>query len=149
VRRIPVRDLIDASDPQLNIKLTGGEEVRVPPIGKVYVVGQVTKPGAYPVQDGSDTTVLQMLALAEGLNGVFDKKAYIYRKTDNSGNKTEIVVPLRAILKRKSPDIVLTANDILYVPENANKKIALAALDRLLTFGSTAGASAIVYSQIR
>jgi len=149
VRRIPVRDLIDASDPQLNIKLTGGEEVRVPPIGKVYVVGQVKKPGAYPVQDGSDTTVLQMLALAEGLDGVFDKKAYIYRKTDSSGTKTEIVVPLHEILKRKSPDIVLTANDILYIPENANKKIALAALDRLLTFGSTAGASAIVYSQIR
>jgi Periplasmic protein involved in polysaccharide export len=149
VRRIPVRDLIDASDPQLNIKLNGGEEVRVPTIGKVYVVGQVKKPGAYPVQDGADTTVLQMLALAEGLDGVFDKKAYIYRKTDSSGTKSEIAVPLRAILKRKSPDIVLTANDILYIPENANKKIALAALDRLLTFGSTAGASAIVYSQIR
>lgn len=149
VRRIPVRDLIDASDPQLNIKLSGGEEVRVPPIGKVYVVGQVKKPGAYPVQDGSDTTVLQMLALAEGLDGVFDKKAYIYRKTDSSGTKTEIVVPLHEILQRKSSDIVLTANDILYIPENASKKIALEALDRILTFGSTAGASAIVYSQMR
>lgn len=149
VKRISVRELIEASDSDLNIKLTGGEEVLVPHIGKVYVVGMVHKPGAYPVQDGSDTTVLQMLALAEGLDGVFEKHAYIYRKTDDSGTKSEIVVPLRQILQRKSPDIVLSANDILYIPENANKKMALAALDRILSFGSSAGATALAYSQIR
>jgi polysaccharide export outer membrane protein len=149
VKRIAVRDLIDASNPELNIKLTGNEEILVPHIGKVYVVGMVNKPGAYPVQDGSDTTVLQMLALAEGLNGVFEKHAYIYRKTDASGTKTEIVVPLKDILKRKSPDIVLSANDILYIPENINKKMALAALDRILTFGGSAGATALAYSQVR
>ena len=64
-QRIPVKGLIDAADPDLNIVLVGGEEVRVPEIGKVFVVGMVKKPGAFPVQDSAETTVLQMLALAE------------------------------------------------------------------------------------
>src|ERR1017187_6786351 len=66
-RRVNVRGLIDDADPALNLKLTGGEEVRVPEVSKIYILGNVKKPGAFPVQDGGDTTVLQMLALAEGL----------------------------------------------------------------------------------
>src|SRR5882724_10997342 len=38
VQRIPVRGLIDAADPALNIRLTGGEEVRVPDVGRIYVI---------------------------------------------------------------------------------------------------------------
>src|ERR1035437_7476793 len=63
-RRISVRGLIDDADPTLNVLLTGGEEIRVPEVSKIYVIGNVKKPGAFPVQDGADTTVMQMLALA-------------------------------------------------------------------------------------
>ena len=80
VQRIPVKALIDAADPEMNLKLTGGEEIRVPEVGKVYVVGTVRKPGAFPVQNSSETTVLQMLALAEGLAPFASKQAYIYRQ---------------------------------------------------------------------
>ena len=76
-RRISVRSLFDNADPELNVILTGGEEIRVPEIGKIYIVGNVKKSGAYPVQDGSDTTVMQMLALAEGLSP-FSNKAGLH-----------------------------------------------------------------------
>lgn len=147
-QRIPVRALIEAADPELNVTLTGGEEVRVPEIGKIFVVGSVKKSGAFPVQDSSETTVLQMLALAEGLSGITGKEAFIYRREGN-GAKNEIPIQLKAIMDRKSPDVPLIANDILYIPENKNRKLSLAIIEKTLLFGTTAGATALTYGLIR
>lgn len=144
--RIPVRGLIDAADPALNLTLTGGEEIRVPEIGKIYVMGNVKKSGAFPVQDGADTTVMQMLAMAEGLTQFSMKEAYIYRK-EASGNKNEIPIPLDKIMKRQAPDVPLLANDILYIPDNKGKRMGFAALEKILLFGSTAGATALIYTR--
>ena len=67
VERIPVKKLIDAADPLWNLTLTGGEEVRVPAAGHVFVAGNVKHPGAFRVDSGGETTVLKAVALAEGL----------------------------------------------------------------------------------
>jgi len=143
-RRILVRSLIDDADPTLNLKLTGGEEIRVPEVGRIYVVGNVKKPGAFPVQDGSDTTVLQMLALAEGLAPYSTKEAYIYRR-EAAGTKNEIPVPLDKIMQRKSPDVPLTANDILYIPDNKGKRIGIKALEAIVGLGGAATTALIIY----
>jgi len=145
-RRISVRSLFADADPELNITLTGGEEIRVPEIGKVYVMGNVKKSGAYPVQDGADTTVMQMLALAEGLSPFANKQAFIYRR-EAAGSKNEIAVPLDKIMKRQAPDVPLTANDILYIPDNRGKRFGMAALEKILLFGGTAGATALIYTR--
>jgi len=142
--RISVRALFDAADPTLNVTLTGGEEIRVPAVGKIYVMGNVKKSGAFPVQDGVDTTVMEMLALAEGLAPFTTKLAFIYRR-EGAGAKNEIVVPLDKIMKRQAPDVTLMANDILYIPDNHGKRVALAVLEKVLLFGSTAGATAMIY----
>jgi len=147
-RRILVRGLIDDADPALNLKLTGGEEIRVPEIGRVYVVGNVKKPGAFPVQDGSDTTVLQMIALAEGLMPYATKEAYIYRR-EGTGEKNEIAVPLDKIMQRKAPDVPMTANDILYIPDNKGKRLGVRAIEAIIGFGTGAGATALMYGTMR
>jgi polysaccharide export outer membrane protein len=144
-RRILVRALIDDADPSLNLKLTGGEEIRVPEVSRIYIVGNVKKPGAFPVQNGSDTTVFQLLALAEGLMPYAAKEAFIYRR-EPGGGKNEIAVPLDKILKRKAPDVPLVADDILYIPDRSRKRLSIAALERALVFGSTAGATALIYT---
>ena len=145
-RRIAVRALMDAADPEVNITLTGGEEVRVPEVSKIYVVGNVKRPGAFPVQDGSDTTVLQMLALAEGLMPYASSQAFIYRR-EGTGDKNEIAVPLNKIMSRKAQDVVLSANDILYIPDNKGRRMGTAALEKILMFGTTAGATALIYNR--
>jgi polysaccharide export outer membrane protein len=145
-RRIAVRGLIDDADPALNVILTGGEEIRVPEVSKIYIMGNVKKPGSFPVQDGSETTVMEILALAEGLMPFSSNQAYIYRREAN-GPKNEIIVPIDKIMKRQAPDVVLTANDILYIPDNHGKRLGVAALEKLLMFGSTAGATALVYGR--
>jgi len=147
-RRINARSLLDASDPSLNLQLYGGEEIRVPEVGKIYVVGNVKKPGAFPVQSGSDTTVLQLLALSEGLDGFAENTAFVYRR-EASGSKNEIPIELKSILQRKSPDVPLVANDILYIPDSRRKHLSLSIIEKVLMFGSTAGATALVYGAYR
>jgi polysaccharide export outer membrane protein len=149
LQRIPVKGLFDIADPMLNLSLTGGEEIRVPEIGKVFVVGNVKKPGAYPLQSGSETSILKVIALAEGLLPFAAKEAYVYRREGGNGGKNEIPVELKKILDRKIPDTALLANDVLYVPDNNTKRLGTAALERLLMFGSTAGATALIYGQAR
>ena len=143
-RRVSVRSLIDDADPTLNMMLTGGEEIRVPEVSKIYVMGNVKKPGAFPVQDGSETTVMEVLALAEGHMPFAGNQAFIYR-SEAKGPKNEIPVPLDKIMKRQAPDVILTANDILYIPDNHGKRLGIAVLEKALLFGGTAGATALIY----
>jgi polysaccharide export outer membrane protein len=145
-RRISVRGLFDAADPSLNLSLSGGEEIRVPEINRIYVVGNVKKPGAFPVQDGADTTVLQMVALSEGLMPFANKDAYIYRR-EASGARNEILVPLDKIMSRKAPDVPLEGDDILYVPDNKGRRMTVGTLERIFAFGSAAGA-AVIYGTV-
>jgi len=150
VQRIPVKGLIDAADPDLNLKLVGGEEIRVPEVGKIFVVGNIRKPGAYPVDDASDTTVLKMLALSEGLMPFAGKLAYIFRREAGAGgSKNEIPIELKAIMDRKSPDVPLQANDVLYVPDNRRKRITISAIERILSFGTATASGVVVFGASR
>ncbi len=80
VQRIRVNELIDAADPALNVTLQGGEEIRVPQVGRVFVVGNVKKPGAFRIEDGYGMSILKALAMAEGLSPYAAKVAYVYRR---------------------------------------------------------------------
>lgn len=148
VQRVPVKGLIDAADPELNLRLTGGEEIRVPEAGKVFVVGNVRKPGAYQMHDATDTTVLKMLALSEGLAPFSGKMAYILRREGGAGGaKNEIPIELRAIMARKSPDVPLQPNDVLYVPDNRGRRITVSAIDRILSFGTSTASGVLVFGR--
>ena len=149
VQRIPVKGLIDSADPELNLRLTGGEEIRVPDAGKVFVVGNVRRPGSYPVADTADTTVLKLLALSEGLAPFATKTAYIYRREAASGAKNEIPIELRNILDRKSPDVPLEPNDILYIPDNRVRRIGITALERIIGFGGATASGVLIYGTRR
>jgi len=145
VQRIPVKALIDEADPEMNLKLTGGEEIRVPEVGRVFVVGSVRKPGAFPVRNGSEISVLQVLALAEGLASFASKTAYIYRPDEAAGSRREIPIELAKILKRKSPDVPLLPNDIFYIPDNTGRRITVNALERIAGFGASTASGILIW----
>jgi len=140
--RIAVKDLIEKADPVANVILEGGEEVRVPEAGRVFVVGNVKKPGAFPVGDGAGISVLKALALAEGLAPFSTKLAYIYRPSD--GGKQEIEVSLRKILERKSPDVVLAAGDIFYIPDNRSGRVTANVIEKAVAFAAGTASGALI-----
>ena len=144
VQRIPVRLLIDAADASLNVELKGGEEIRVPEARKIYVVGNVRRPGAFPMRDGSETTVLKILAYAEGLAPFAAKTAYIYRG-GGSVEKQEIAIELEKIMQRKAADVPLAADDVLYVPDNKGRRQAMTVIDRLSGFGASTASGVLIW----
>jgi polysaccharide export outer membrane protein len=146
IRRIPVRSLIDSANPELNLALTGGEEIRVPEAGRVFVVGNVKKPGAYLFPD-KDATVLRILALAEGLAPYSQKQAFIYRPEPEAGLKREIPIELAKIMKRESPDIPLQINDILYIPDNSGKRATMNVIDRVVGFGAATVSGVLIWGR--
>jgi len=146
-QRIPIKALIGGTDPDLNVKLNGGEEVRIPTAGKIFVVGNVKGPGAFPLQDSEDTTLLKALAMAGGLAPYSGKQAFVIRR-DSNGTKSEIPIELSKIMARKAPDAQLQADDILYVPDATGRRATLAALEKVLSYGSGASA-ALIYAGVK
>ena len=144
VQRIPIKALNEGSDSTLNVKLQGGDQVRVPTIGTVTVAGNVHLSGIYPVQEAGTTTVITAIAQAQGLGDYKPDIAYIYRP-DEQGVKHEIPVPLKDILKRKTPDVTLQAKDILFIPDANGKKNFNLWMDRLAGVGATAASGALIY----
>jgi polysaccharide export outer membrane protein len=144
VQRIPYKALMGGSEPELNIKLTGGEEIRIPEVGKIVVTGNVMKPGVYPVLDPIETNnVKSAVAQAWGLAQYWGTIGYIYR-TDEKGNVHEITIPLRGIMQRKAPDVTLQARDVLYVPDASNRRITQEIVTMLMGLGP-AFTNALIY----
>lgn len=145
VQRIAYRQLIDAADPSLNLKLTGGEEIRVPVVNKIYVAGSVKKPGGFPVSDNGAMTVIKAVAMAEGLLPYPSKIAYIYRTDDKTNAKNEIPVELKKILDRKEVDVQLLPKDILYIPDDHNRRMTAGVLEKVLGFGSATASGLLIW----
>jgi polysaccharide export outer membrane protein len=143
VERVEVRELIEAANPAANLPLEGGEEVRVPESGRIFVVGNVKRPGAFRVGDASAFTVLQALALSEGLAPFAAKEAFIFRPSD-SGPRKELAVALRKILDRKAPDVPLEVGDILYIPDNRRARTTSQAIERALSFAAGTASGALI-----
>jgi polysaccharide export outer membrane protein len=146
VRRIAVKELIDSAKPELNLILQGGEEIRVPAVGRVFVVGNVKKPGAYALHP-EDATVMKIIAIAEGLSSYYRKQAYIYREDSDTGTKQEIEVELAHILRREAPDVLLEINDVLYIPDNSGKRTRDQVLEKAITFGAATVSGMLIWNR--
>ncbi len=146
VRHVPVRALIEGTDPTLNIKLTGGEEVRVPVAGTVVVSGNVRESGVFPVQESGQTTVLTAIAQAKGVGEFQPKMVYIFRP-DDKGVRHEIVVDFKKLKERKTEDVAMFPKDLLYVPDNNRAKITAQTVQALLGMSTQITTGVIVYKR--
>jgi polysaccharide export outer membrane protein len=104
----------------------------------IYVLGAVNKPGAFPLTGYQRVTVLQALALGEGLQSTASRgNAFIIRH-DASGQRLEIPVDIESVLEGQGLDPALEANDIVYVPNSPTKSLARGVADalvRMVTLG--------------
>jgi polysaccharide export outer membrane protein len=82
---------------------------------KVFITGQVAKPGAYPLT--SATTVMQLIAIAGGLHEFADAKNIIIMRTEN-GKPMAYSFNYKDVLKRKNlkQNIDLKPGDTVVVP---------------------------------
>jgi polysaccharide biosynthesis/export protein len=144
VERISTKRLLKDADSTANFLLHGGEEIRVPEAGKIFVAGNVRKPGGFVIHDNGDESVLKMIAMAEGLLPYAAKIAYVYRP-DEHGVKQEIPVELEKIMERKSPDVALRIDDVFYVPDNKSRRTTMTVIDRITQFGSSTASGMLIW----
>jgi polysaccharide export outer membrane protein len=109
------RDALDISIQPLDIISVSKADV-------VYVGGRgVTRPGGFILEDRDRVSVLQAIDLAQGLSA--DARIHDARiiRTEQDGSRKMIPVDLGKIQSGKSPDPILGANDILFVPDNSQR----------------------------
>jgi polysaccharide export outer membrane protein len=130
-----------------NPELTPGDTVQVSRAGLVYVVGDVIRPGGFPVDPAQGLTVVQALSMAWGpsLNAAAGKAVLI---REQNGGRTMTTLNLRRMLRGQEPDQPVYDRDILYVPDSMAKNLWNRTMESAIQ--SAMGVSiysALVYSQ--
>lgn len=115
--------LVDGQkDPRIsNFVFVPGDALVIPENTDRYgVMGQVMKPGYYPLPERKgDATVLKALASAGGRS--LDGDIRNATLTRVSGADTKVIpVNIEALLRGTQPDISISADDVIYVPQTNN-----------------------------
>lgn len=130
-----------------NPELSPGDTVQVSRAGLVYVVGDVIRPGGFPVDPVQGLTVVQALSLAWGpsMNAATGKAILI---REQKGGRTLTSLNLRRMLHGQDPDQLVHDRDILYVPDSVGRNLWNRTMESAIqsAIGVTIY-SALVYSQ--
>ena len=125
--------------PENNPEVLAGDTVYVERAGVIYVVGEVVRPGGFPMDHDGQLSILQAIALAQGTTPISAKSSAKLIRTTAQGRQ-EIPVNLKKILRAKSTDLAMQDNDILFIPSSATKS-AMVAIGQALP----AAAAATIY----
>jgi polysaccharide export outer membrane protein len=140
IAEVQIKDIMEAKKPEENIEVKSNDVISVPRGEMVYVVGEVRTSGGYPLSDKKTISILEALSMAGGLSPTASSSsAKVLRTVPGKPERTEISVNLGSIMKGKSKDIGLQANDILVVAGSSAKKVAAIALPAIVTSGVYAG----------
>jgi polysaccharide export outer membrane protein len=103
-----------------------GETVFVSRAGVFYVVGEVLQPSSFVMENKTEYTALRAIAMAHGATKFARlSQATIVRR--NGDSVQQIPVALDKIAQSKAPDVKLLPEDIVYVPTNKGKVVAVQA----------------------
>jgi polysaccharide export outer membrane protein len=130
-----------------NPELVPGDTVQVSRAGLFFVVGDVQRPGGFPVDPAQGLTVVQALSLAWGtLPNAANSKALLIR--EQKGGRTITTLDLKRMVHGQDPDQPVHDRDILFVPHSTAKDLWNKTLESAIQ--SAVGVSiyaGLVYSQ--
>jgi polysaccharide biosynthesis/export protein len=134
-----LKNLLESGDPRYNVTVYPGDVVKVTRAGVVYVEGDVKKPGGFMLKTNENISVLQAVALAEGLTrNAAGSRARIMRTDEATGTRTEIPIDLNKMLAGGLTDAMLRPNDIVFVPNSTGKSVFYGGTQAAVSVGSAA-----------
>ncbi len=98
-----------------------GDSIQVRRAGVVYILGAVTRPGGYVMQENGSLNLLQALSLANGTLFTASLRTFYILRRNPNGSEANIEVPYKDIVAGRATDVQLRASDILYVPTSGPK----------------------------
>lgn len=118
---------------QSNVEVLPGDTVMVSKAGVVYVAGEVNKPGGFVMENNESLSVMQAIALAEGLGKSYSYKGVKIIRKQPDGKLQDIPVPLKEMMEGKgNTDLALQNEDILFIPASAGKNAARRTLEAIV-----------------
>jgi polysaccharide export outer membrane protein len=122
IAEVRIKELLDAQDPRGNFTIMPHDVISIPPGQMVYVEGNVKHAGGFPLSGKTGISVIQAIALAEGLDPrAAPEKVHIMRRV---GEEQKLIpVNVKKVLAGKAEDLALKPNDILFVPNSTQKVI--------------------------
>jgi len=125
---LDLKGLLASANPAANMVLKPHDVISIPGAQVIYVIGNVKKAGGFTLSGRPDMSVLQALALAEGLDPrAAPERARILRR--NTNGETLVPVDLKKVLAGKTEDLQLHPNDILFVPNSTMKVVTSRTID--------------------
>jgi polysaccharide export outer membrane protein len=129
---VDLEALLESGELRHNIAVYPGDVVKVKPAGLIYVVGEVNRPGAFPLERGGGLTVVQAIALGQGLRSMAARGRTMIIRTTAAGERMEIPVDLGDVLAGRALDPRLEEKDIVFVPNSTTRAVALGVVDALV-----------------
>ncbi len=118
---VDLEELLVKGNLALNLPLIHGDVINVPVGGKVFVGGEVWRPGGFPLK-GERMTLSQAIVLAGGVKPqASGSKTKILRYSEKGTGREILSANVYAIQKGKEEDIYLKENDIIIVPRHGVK----------------------------
>jgi polysaccharide export outer membrane protein len=134
-----LKNLLESGDPRYDVLVYPGDIVKVTRAGVVYVEGDVKKPGGFMLKTNENISVLQAVALAEGLTRTAaGNHARIIRRNEATGAREEIPIDLTKVLAGGLTDALLRPNDVVFVPNSTGKSIFFGSAQAAVSIGSAA-----------
>jgi polysaccharide export outer membrane protein len=132
---LTIASLFGGQHPEENIRILPGDIITVPKGKFIYVVGDVKKPGGFPIGETDNFTVLKAVSMAEGLDSFASTAHTRILRAAPDGKRIEQEIDLGKLFAGKAEDIRLQANDILFIPNSATKKWTARAIEAAIGAG--------------
>jgi polysaccharide biosynthesis/export protein len=105
-----------------------GDTVSVSKAGVVYVMGEVQKPGAFQIQNGSPVTILKALSMAGGTTKLASMKGAVIFRHSADGTEVKLDISLKSLYAGHAADFSMLPEDVLFVPLSNVKNYGLMGL---------------------
>jgi polysaccharide export outer membrane protein len=98
-----------------DIPIFAGDRILVPRVGVVYTYGASKLQSAFPLNNSTPLTLMQLCAMAGGIPFEAERtRTHIIRTIGTK--RQEVTVDMKKVIEGTAPDPILQADDIVYIP---------------------------------
>lgn len=84
---------------------------------RIFILGEVNKPGPYPYR--SHSSIIEAIALAGGFKSGAESNRVRLSRQVKDGKQIQVEVPVKDIIRGREKNLTLVPGDIIYVPANS------------------------------